>query len=61
MTVQFNEDKQKQKLEELQELEEEGLAQAMSQKYGLPYIDLDVNPINIDALRIIKEGDAREA
>lgn len=61
MTIQFNEDKQKQKVEELREQEEESLAQAMSQKYGLPYIDLSVNPINIDALRIVKEIEAREA
>jgi len=61
MVIQFNEDKQRQKIEELKELEEEGLAQAMSQKYGLPYIDLDINPINIDALRIIRENDAKEA
>ena len=61
MTIKFNEDKQRQKIEELREQEEEGLAQIMSQKYGLPYIDLSVSPINIDALRIIKEPEAREA
>lgn len=61
MTIQFDEDKQKQKIEKLREQEEESLAQTMSQKYGLPYIDLDVNPINIDALRVVKEPDAREA
>lgn len=61
MTIQFDEDKQRQKIEELRENEEEGLAQAMSQKYGLSYIDLGVNPINIDALRIVKEAEARES
>ncbi len=61
MTIQFNESKQKSKLESLREEEEEGLAKLMSQKYGLSYIDLGVNPINIDALRIIKEKDARDA
>lgn len=61
MTIQFNEDKQKQKLEDLRESEEESLAQVMSQKYGIAYIDLDVNPVNIDALRIIKEPEARDA
>ncbi|MFH1720108.1 MAG: GspE/PulE family protein [Patescibacteria group bacterium] len=61
MTIQFNEDKQRQKLEELREQEEEGLAQMISKKYGLPYIDLSTNPINIDALRIVKEQEAREA
>lgn len=61
MTIKFNEDKQRQKLGELREQEEESLAQAMSQKYQLPYIDLGVSPINIDALRVIKESEAREA
>jgi type IV pilus assembly protein PilB len=61
MVIQFNEDKQRQKIEELRGSEEEGLAQAMAQKYKLPYIDLSVSPINIDALRIIREQEAREA
>lgn len=61
MTVNFSEDKQRQKLEDLREREEEGLAEMMSSKYGLPYIDLSTSPINIDALRIIKEVEAREA
>jgi type II secretory ATPase GspE/PulE/Tfp pilus assembly ATPase PilB-like protein len=61
MTVKFNEDKQRQKIEELREQEEEGLAQMMSKKYGLSYIDLGASPINIDALRVVKEQEAREA
>lgn len=61
MSVQFNEDKQNQRLEDLREQEEEGLAEVMSQKYGLPYIDLSVSPVNIDALRVVKEVDARDA
>lgn len=61
MTVQFDEDKQKQRLEELRTQEEEGLAEAMAKKYGLPYLDLSVSPTNIDALRIIHEPEAREA
>jgi type IV pilus assembly protein PilB len=61
MVIQFNESKQNQKLGDLREEEEEDLAKIMSQKYGVSYIDLDVNPINIDALRVIKEKDAREA
>ena len=61
MVVKFDEDKQKERLGELHEQEEEGLAQMMAQKYGLPYIDLATNPINIDALRIVKEQEARDA
>lgn len=61
MSVQFDEDKQRQKLEELREQEEESLAQMMSKKYGLPYIDLSINPVNIDALRAVKEEVARDS
>ncbi len=61
MTVNFSEDKQKQKLEELREREEEELAEIMASKYGLPHIDLSISPINIEALRVIKEVEAREA
>lgn len=61
MVVNFNEDKQRQKLEDLREREEEELAEIMSSKYGLPYIDLSVSPINIEALRVVKEVEAREA
>lgn len=59
--IQFNDDKHKQKLEELHDLEEEGLAEMLSKKYGLPYIDLSVSPVNIDSLRIVKEAEARVA
>jgi len=61
MSIKFNEDKQRQKIGELREQEEEGLAAAMSQKYKLPYIDLGVSPINIDALRVVRETESREA
>ncbi len=59
--IRFDDDKHKQKLQELHDLEEESLAQMLSKKYGLSYVDLSVNPINIDSLRIIKEGEARIA
>ncbi len=61
MVIEFNEGKQRQKLGDLREEEEEGLAKLMAQKYGISYIDLDVNPVNIDALRVVKEDVAREA
>ncbi len=57
----FDEDKQNKRIEELRKQEEESLTQAMSSKYGLPYLDLLVTPINIDALRIVSELEAREA
>lgn len=61
MTVEFNEDSQNKKLSDYQAQEEEELAKMLSEKYGIGYIDLSVIPVNIDALRVIKEGEAREA
>ncbi len=55
----FNEDKELRKLSELRSKEEEDLAQLLSQKYGTLYADLTRMSINTDALRLIKETDAR--
>ncbi len=57
----FDEEKQNKKLEELRKVEEEALTEAMSSRYGIPYLDLTVTPINIDALRVISELETREA
>ncbi len=59
--IDFNEDKQNRRVDDLRKREEEDLSQAMAQKYGLPYLDLSIAPINIDALRCISELEAREA
>lgn len=59
--VQFDEDKQNKRIGDLRKQEEEDLASAMSSKFGLPYLDLTVTPINIDALRYISEAETREA
>lgn len=61
MTIKFDDDKQKKQIEELNEREEDNLAQIMSQKYGLSYVDLSITPINIDALRVIRESEAKKA
>lgn len=61
MVIEFNEDKQLKRFAELKKKEEEDLAQVLSSKYGIGYLDLSVIPINIDALRVIKEQDARDA
>ncbi len=58
--VQFDEDKQKKWLGELRDKEEEDLAQTMSSKYKLPYLDLTITPVNVDALRALSEIEARE-
>ena len=59
--IQFDEDKQKRKIDLLLRKEEEELVQALSDKYNLPYIDLSSIAVNTDALRYIDEKDAREA
>lgn len=57
----FDEENQQKKISELRKREEEDLAQVLSSKYGLPYLDLTSVPINIDALRIVGELEARES
>lgn len=59
--VTFDEDKQNKRIEDLRKEEEEKLTEALSSKYGIPYLDLTVTPINIDSLRIISELETREA
>jgi type II secretory ATPase GspE/PulE/Tfp pilus assembly ATPase PilB-like protein len=56
----FDESKQKKRLKEFREKEEEALVKTLSVKYGIPYIDLSVVQINNAALSAIKEVDARE-
>src|SRR3989338_5326283 len=57
----FDEDKQNKRVSDLRKQEEESLAETLSNKYGIPYLDLTVTPINIDALRVISELQSREA
>ena len=59
--VLFDEDKQNKRLDDLRKKEEEDLTQTLSSKYGIPYLDLTITPINIDALRVISETETREA
>jgi len=60
MVIHFNEDRQSQRISELRKKEEENLTKMLARKYGLPYLDLTQAPVNIDALRLIKENEARE-
>ncbi|MDB5266785.1 MAG: pilB1 [Parcubacteria group bacterium] len=57
--VEFDETKSDERTEMLKRQEEESLASMMSSRHGVPYLDLSAHPINIDALRVIKEEDAR--
>lgn len=59
--LEFNEEKQEKRIENLKKQEEERLAQILSSKYGLSYIDLTTASVNRDALRVIPEEEARAA
>ncbi len=61
MTTQFNEKKQAERLEELHKKEEEQLAEMLSHKYKVDYVDLTKKSIDTDALRLIPEEEARAA
>lgn len=61
MTIHFNEQGQNDQIEELKKVEAENLTKILSAKYGLPYLDLTIFPINIDALRVVKEDVAKSA
>ena len=59
--VVFDERKQEEKIRALHGREEEELAATLAAHYGVPYLDLSTHPVNIDALRLLKESDARDA
>ena len=61
MTIVFDEDKQKRKLDQLLRKEEEELVGMLSAKYGIEYVSLIGTPVNADALRLIHEDVARGA
>lgn len=57
----FQEDKPKRKLELLKKKEEEESVKILSQKYKIPYVDLNIFPVEIDAIKLVEEGKARGA
>ena len=57
----FDETTQSQKIDNLLKEEEEELVKVLSDKYGLPYIDLRGMTPETDAMQMIKEEDARDA
>ena len=61
MAIVFNDTKQTERLEELHLKEEEELAQMLSKKYGVGYVDLTRQGISTDSLKLIPEDDARSA
>ncbi len=56
----FNEKKQDERLHELRIREEEQLAEMLSHRYGVDYVDLTSKSIDTDALGLIPEKEARE-
>lgn len=59
--VVFEDQKQAEKLDKVRKQEEEELAEILSNKYGVSYIDLSKITINEEALHLIEETDARES
>ena len=55
----LNDDKNKEQMERIRKGEAEDLAKLLSQKYGLPYLDLSRMTIDIDALKVLTEEEAR--
>jgi type IV pilus assembly protein PilB len=61
MPAHFDTQAEDEKLKNLREQEEEDLARVLSEKYGLPYTDLSLIPVNGDALRLIPKEEAEAA
>src|SRR3989344_2343082 len=59
--VTFDETEQEERVRRLYSKEEEELASTLAAHHGVPYLDLTVHSVNIDALRIVKENEARDA
>lgn len=59
--MQFSDDKIKEKLELLRRKEEEESIKLLSTKYKLPYLDLTTLPMDLEALKLIPEEQARAA
>jgi type IV pilus assembly protein PilB len=59
--VEFADLEQQKRIEFLRRREEEELAQMLSKKYGVEYIDLTLVAVNSDALRLLPEAEARDA
>lgn len=61
MMVVFADSEEEKRIDFLRKREEEDLAQMLSHKYGVEYVDLSLVAVNTDALRLISEAEAREA
>jgi type II secretory ATPase GspE/PulE/Tfp pilus assembly ATPase PilB-like protein len=59
--VVFADEEQQKRLDFLRKREEEELAQVLSGKYGVEYVDLSLVAVNVDALRVLTEAEAKGA
>jgi len=59
--VEFADAEQQRRISFLKNREEEELAQMLSKKYGVEYVDLSLVAVNTDALRVLTEKEARLA
>ena len=59
--VVFNDAEEQKRIDFLRKREEEELAQLLSQKYGVEYVDLSLVAVNTDALRLVPEKEAVDA
>lgn len=59
--IEFDEDKQIKKVQDLYRKEEEESAQILAARFGLPYVNFTITPVNTDAIRLVEEVAAREA
>ncbi len=57
----FEESKRERKLFQLVRKEEEDTVKILSEKYKIPYADLAITPVNVDALGLIPEEEAKIA
>ncbi len=57
--VSFPEEKREEKITKLRRKEEEDTVKLLAEKYRIPYADLSMIPIHVDALATVPEGEAR--
>lgn len=60
MVLTFDDEESNTRVAFLKKREEEELAQVLSHKYGVEYVDLSLVAINSDALRLIPEAEAKD-
>jgi type II secretory ATPase GspE/PulE/Tfp pilus assembly ATPase PilB-like protein len=61
MPSHFDDTAEDAKLAGIRAAEEEDLARVLAEKFDIPYTDLAIMPLNMDALRVIPENEAKEA